>query len=98
MKLERNADNFGRGFCGRPETLEKQGRKIRGKNSPSQFAENFAGTFPLKIARPQKIHPKSALLSLRIKILREGVNLRKFLQFSAKICFWGGLSPSGLFL
>ena len=38
--------NFGREFFGRPETLEKQGRKIRYQNSPSKFAEKFAGTFP----------------------------------------------------
>ena len=46
MKFERNADNFEREFCGVPETLEKQGRKIRWKNSPSKFAERFAGNFP----------------------------------------------------
>ena len=32
------------GGGGGPETLEKQGRKIRGKNSPSKFTEKFAGT------------------------------------------------------
>ena len=47
-KLERNADNLGRGCFflgggGGVETLEKQGRKICGKNSPSKFAEKFAG-------------------------------------------------------
>ena len=38
--------NFGREFFGGPETLEKQGRKIRYQNSPSKFAEKFAGDFP----------------------------------------------------
>ena len=38
--------NFGREFFGRPEALEKQGRKIRDGNSPSKFAEKFAGHFP----------------------------------------------------
>ena len=38
--------NFGREFFGWPETLEKQGRKIRYQNSPSKFAEKFAGNFP----------------------------------------------------
>ena len=38
--------NFGREFFGWPETLEKEGRKIRYQNSPSNFAENFAGNFP----------------------------------------------------
>ena len=38
--------NFGREFFGWPEALEKQGRKIRYQNSPSKFAEKFAGDFP----------------------------------------------------
>ena len=38
--------NFGREFFGWPETLEKQGRKIRYQNPPSKFAEKFAGNFP----------------------------------------------------
>ena len=38
--------NFGREFFGWPETLEKQGRKIRYENLPSKFAERFAGNFP----------------------------------------------------
>ena len=38
--------NFGREFFGWPEALEKQGRKIRYQNSPSEFAEKFAGNFP----------------------------------------------------
>ena len=38
--------NLGREFSGWPETLEKQGRKIRYQNSPSKFAEKFAGKFP----------------------------------------------------
>ena len=42
--------NFGREFFGWPETLEKQGRKFRYQNSPSNFAERFAGNFP-KIRR-----------------------------------------------
>ena len=42
--------NFGREFFGWPETLEKQGRKIRYQNLPSKFAEKFAGNFP-KIRR-----------------------------------------------
>ena len=42
--------NFGREFFGWPETLEKQGRKIRYQNLPSKFAEKFAGKFP-KIRR-----------------------------------------------
>ena len=45
--------NFGREFFfwgGGPETLEKQGRKIRRIISPSKFAENFAGNIP-KICR-----------------------------------------------
>ena len=47
MKLGRNADKvvreIGREFFGEPETPEKQGRKIRCQNSPSKFAEKFAG-------------------------------------------------------
>ena len=53
VKLERNADNSGREFWawifgggGGAEILEKQGRKIRHQNSPSNFAEKFAGNFP----------------------------------------------------
>ena len=44
-KLESNANKFGRKcfFGGGPETLEKQGQKIRYLNSLSKFAENFAG-------------------------------------------------------
>ena len=42
--------NLRREFFGWPETLEKQGRKIRDQNSPSKFAEKFAGNFP-KIRR-----------------------------------------------
>ena len=42
--------NFGREFFGWSEALEKQGRKIRYQNSPSKFAEKFAGNFP-KIRR-----------------------------------------------
>ena len=38
--------NFGREFFGWPETLGKQARKIRYQNSPSKFAEKFAGNFP----------------------------------------------------
>ena len=44
--------NFWREFFGWPETLEKQGRKIRYQNSPSKFAEKFAGNF-LKFAGPE---------------------------------------------
>ena len=48
LKLERNADDFGCEFwawifLGRPEALEKQGWKIRAKNSLQKFAEKFAG-------------------------------------------------------
>ena len=50
VKLEKNADNSGREFFGGPENLEKQGRKIRYRDSPSKFAEKFAGNFP-KIRR-----------------------------------------------
>ena len=43
--------NFGRDFfLGWPENLEKQGRKTRYQNSPSKFAENFAGNFPKILA------------------------------------------------
>ena len=42
--------NFVREFFGWPETLEKQGRKIRYQNSTSKLAEKFAGNFP-KIRR-----------------------------------------------
>ena len=38
--------NFGSEFLGWPETLEKQGRKFRDQNSPSNFAEKFASNFP----------------------------------------------------
>ena len=45
--MEGNADKFGREFLERLETLEKQGRKNRGKKkSPSKFAEKFTGNFP----------------------------------------------------
>ena len=61
--------NFGREFFGWPETLEKQGRKIRHLNSPSKFAENFVGNFP-KIRRTKiKIHPNSALHDVGTNIL-----------------------------
>ena len=58
VELERDADNSGREFLawifflggGGPETLEKQGRKIHGKNSPSKFAEKFAGQIFLRFA------------------------------------------------
>ena len=60
--------NFGREFFGWPEALEKQGRKIRYQNSPSKFAEKFAGKFP-KIRRTKiKIHPKSALHNVGTKV------------------------------
>ena len=51
-KFERNADNFGCEFWagGGAETLEKQGRKVRGKSSLKKFAEKFADNF-LKFAR-----------------------------------------------
>ena len=52
VKLERNADNSGRESWAwifwvgwKFLTLEKQGRKIRYQNSPSKFAEKFAGNF-----------------------------------------------------
>ena len=41
--------NCGREFFwggGGPEILEKQGRKLRGNNLPSKFAEKFAGYYP----------------------------------------------------
>ena len=45
--------NFGCEFFGGPETLEKQGRKIRRKKEmSSKFAEKFAGNFP-KIRQAQ---------------------------------------------
>ena len=77
VKLERNADNSGRGFWawifffwgGVPEILEKQGRKICGKNSPSNFAKKFAGNFPEIRWTQIKLHPKSALQSLGVKIM-----------------------------
>ena len=46
MKLKRDADDFGMNFSWGPETLEKQGRKIRGKNLLEEFAEKFALNFP----------------------------------------------------
>ena len=52
---------LGVNFFGWPETLEKQGRKIRYQNSPSKFAEKFAGNFPKIRRTPKKNHPKSAL-------------------------------------
>ena len=37
----------GREFCGGPDALEKQGRKLcSNKKSPSKFAYKFAGNFP----------------------------------------------------
>ena len=62
--------NFGREVFGGPEALEKQGRKIRGKNSPSKFAEKFAGNFPEFRRAKIKIYPKSALQNLGLKSLR----------------------------
>ena len=50
--------NFGREFFGWPETLEKQGRKIRYQNSPSKFAEKFAGHFPKIRQAKIKISPQ----------------------------------------
>ena len=38
--------NFGREIFGWPESLEKQGQKIRYRSSPSKFAEKFAGNLP----------------------------------------------------
>ena len=38
--------NFECEFFRWPETLEKQGQKIRYQNLPSKFAEKFAGNFP----------------------------------------------------
>ena len=50
--------NFGLEFFGGPETLEKQGRKINGKKSPSKSAEKFAGNFPrICRAKIKKITP-----------------------------------------
>ena len=49
MKLERNADDFGREFwawTGGSEILEKQGRKIREIHSLAKFAEKFTSNFP----------------------------------------------------
>ena len=43
-------------FWGGTKLLQKQGRKIRGKNLPSKFAEKLAGNF-LKVARPKKFTP-----------------------------------------
>ena len=49
---------LGVNFLGWPETLEKQGQKIRDQNSPSKLAEKFAGNFP-KIRRTKiKNSPK----------------------------------------
>ena len=46
--------------------------KFADKNSPSKFAEKFAGNFP-KFARPKKqIHPKSTLQNLELNLLRRG--------------------------
>ena len=42
--------NLGCELFGWPETMDKEGRKIRYQNSPSKFAEKFAGNFP-KIRR-----------------------------------------------
>ena len=47
--------NFGREFFGGPETLEKQGRKIRRKNSPSKFAGNFPKIRRAKIKNSPQI-------------------------------------------
>ena len=44
--------NFGCEFFGGPEILKKNGQKICGNNSPSKFAEKFAGNFP-KFAGPK---------------------------------------------
>ena len=68
--------NFGREFFGAPETLEKQGRNIHYQNSPSKFAEKFAGNFPTIRRTKLKIHPKSALQNLRINFSR--ANMRCF--------------------
>ena len=69
-ELERNADNSGRDFFfgGGAEILEKQGPKIHGKISPSNSLRNSPAIL-LKFARPKyKIHPKSALPNLGLKI------------------------------
>ena len=50
--MERNADNFGRESFGRPEALEKRGRKIHGNNLLEEFAETFVGNSP-KIRQTQ---------------------------------------------
>ena len=64
-KLERNAGAHGRELWGKfskrwGETLEKQSRKIRGRNMREEFAEKFAGNSP-EIRQPRKkkkkLHP-----------------------------------------
>ena len=64
--------NFGREFLGWPETLEKQGRKIRHQNSLRDSSAIF-----LKFAGPkQKIHPKSALHNVGTNKLNFGMQFR----------------------
>ena len=59
---------FGSEFWGEPEALEKQGQTIRYQNSPSKFAEKFAGNFRKIRQVLQKNHPKSALQNVRINM------------------------------
>ena len=72
VKLERNADYFGREFweelSGGPETLEKQGQKIQGENSLTNSLRKIVGKFStIHQTELKKYHPKSALQNLRIK-------------------------------
>ena len=60
--------NFGSEFFGWPEALKKKGRKIRYQNSPSKFAEKFAGNFPKICWAKIKNHPRSALHNVGTKI------------------------------
>ena len=68
--------NFGREFFGGLKAMEKQGRKIRYRNSPSKFAGKFAGDCP-QIRQAKKNHPKSTLQNLGLKICLDKTRLLK---------------------
>ena len=66
---------------GEPETLEKQGRRIRGQNSSSKFAETFASNFP-KFLGPEA--PRDAAVK-KINLVHRGKCRGFFVKFFAAI-------------
>ena len=104
VKLERNADKFGREFWawifgGGLKPWKNQVNKLCGKNSPSKFAEKFAGKFPKIRQAKIKNSPQIRAAEPRAQKIWNGLFLSYFWgpRRGGKYCIWAKTGRFGNF-